>query len=99
MSEIPAIDSFRGVGEVICESYSVSQRQRFYDACKLTMEGYRTAQQLRVGGRIPTWEEYSKYREGSFELAIESNIPEDVMRCEVRRCDIFRRRLCLSHGL
>lgn len=88
-SDIPAIDSFRGTGEVMRESYSLSQRQSFYDMCKLTMEGYRTEQQLRVAGQIPTWEEYWTYREGSscmgmcvamIEFAIESNIPEGIMQ-------------------
>jgi hypothetical protein len=94
-SAIPAIESFRGIGEVMRERCSLSQRQSFHDMCILTMEGYRTEQQLRVAGQIPTWEEYWTYREGSscmsmcvamIEFAIESNIPEDIMQSlEIRQ--------------
>jgi len=45
-STIAAIDS------------TLSQRWKFYDACKMTMEGYRTEQRLKVLGRLPTWDEY-----------------------------------------
>ena len=53
-SSIPAINSFRAIGEVLCENYSVTQRRVFYDVCRLTMDGYRTEQQIRVDGQVPT---------------------------------------------
>ena len=90
-STIAAIDSFRHIGEKLCEKYTVVQRWRFYDACKMTMEGYRTEQQLRVAGQLPTWDEYFSYREGSscismcvamIELAINSHIPTEILQSE-----------------
>lgn len=94
-STIPAINSFRGIGQVMCQKYTLSQRQAFYTACKLTMDGYRTEQQIRVAGRIPCWDDYWTYREGSscinmcvglIEFAIGSNIPEEIMKSkEIRQ--------------
>ena len=84
----PAIASFQGIGIVMVERYSVAQRQRFYDACKVTMDGYRTEQRLRIAERMPSWEEYWGYREGSscirmciamVELEIGSELPEEAM--------------------
>lgn len=88
-SAVAAIDSFRSVGETMCQNYSLVQRQTFYNACKLTMDGYRTEQQIRVSGQMPTWDEYWSYREGSscismcvamIEYAMESDIPESIIR-------------------
>lgn len=87
-STVPAIDCFRGIGEVLCKKYTLHQRSKFYDTCKFTMDGYRTEQQLRVQGKIPTWEEYSEYRAGTscmamnvalIELSIETHIPSDIL--------------------
>jgi len=41
-STIAAIDSFRYLGEILCEKYTLAQRWKFYDSCKMTMDGYRT---------------------------------------------------------
>lgn len=90
-SSVPAIDSFRLIGQILCEKYSLAQRRKFFEACRLTMEGYRTEQRLRVSGRISSWEEYWTYREGSscmsmnvamIELAIGSHLPEEVLDSE-----------------
>ena len=90
-STIPAIDSFAGIGEALCRKYTVSQRQAFYDAYVLTMNGYRTEQQLRIAEKLPSWEEYWTYREGSscirmcvamIEFAIGSNIPDHIMESQ-----------------
>ena len=87
----PAIESFSEIGKVMCEQYSLAQRQRFYDACKVTMDGYRTEQRLRIAERVPSWEEYWGYREGSscigmcvamVELEIGSELPEEVLASE-----------------
>ena len=88
-STIPAINSFAGIGEALCRKYTLSQRQAFYDSYVLTMNGYRTEQQLRIAGRLPLWDEYWTYREGSscirmcvaiIELSIGSNIVEHIMK-------------------
>jgi hypothetical protein len=90
-STIAAIDSFRHLGEKLCDKYTLVQREKFYDACKMTMNGYRTEQQLRVSGPIPTWDEYWSYREGSscismcvamIELAIDSHIPTEILQSQ-----------------
>lgn len=90
-SQVAAIDSFRHIGETLCLKYSLSQRRRFYESCKMTMDGYRTEQQLRVSGRLPTWDEYLEYREGSscismcvamIELAIGSHLPDEILESE-----------------
>ena len=90
-STIAAIDSFRHLGETLCDKYTLVQREKFYGACKMTMDGYRTEQRLRVSGRIPTWDEYWSYREGSscmsmcvamIELAIDSHIPTEILQSQ-----------------
>ena len=87
-SDHPAIDSFRGTGEALCRRYTRVQRQKFYDACSVTMEGYRTEQRMRMAGHVPTVEEYWGYRDGAccmhmcialIELGIGSSIPADVL--------------------
>ena len=87
-SDHPAIDSFRGTGEALCRRYTRVQRQKFYDACSVTMEGYRTEQRMRMAGNVPTVEEYWAYRDGAccmhmcialIELGIGSSIPADVL--------------------
>lgn len=90
-SEMAAIDSFRHIGEILCEKYTLAQRQGFYDSCKMTTYGYRTEQRLRVAGRLPTREEYWSYREGSscismcvamIELAINSHLPAYILQSQ-----------------
>lgn len=90
-SKLAAVDSFRHIGETLCLKYSLSQRRRFYESCKMTMDGYRTEQQLRVSGRLPTWDEYWVYREESscismciamIELAIDSHLPDEILESE-----------------
>ena len=90
-SGIAAIDSFRDIGRILCEKYTIPQREMFWNACKSTMDGYRTEQQLRIAGRIPTWDEYQSYREGSscmsmciamIEYAMELDIPKDTTQSQ-----------------
>lgn len=87
-TDTAAIDTFRGIGEELCRRYTLAQRQRFYDACKLTMDGYRTEQRLRLTKRLPTVEEYMNYREGSscismcvamIELQIDAELPAEII--------------------
>ena len=87
-SSIAAVNSFRTIGTVLCKNYTLTQRRRFYDAYRLTMDGYRTEQQIRVDGRIPQWDEYWTYREGSscirmcvalVEFSMELTIPASIM--------------------
>ena len=88
VSDIEAVNSFAGIGEALCRKYTLSQRLAFYQAYTLTMAGYRTEQELRIAGRVPTWDEYWTYREGSscirmcvamIEFATESRNSENVM--------------------
>jgi hypothetical protein len=90
-SEVAALDSFRHIGETLCFKYSLLQRQRFYESCKMTMDGYRTEQRPRVSGRLPTWDESWVYREGSscismcvamIKLAIDSHLPDKILKSE-----------------
>lgn len=58
-------ESFGRIGEALCEKYSVGQREMFLEEAKLTLDGYRFEQQLRLRGQIPSFAEYWAYREGS----------------------------------
>ena len=87
-SDHPAIDSFRGTGAALCRRYTTVQRQKFYDACAVTMEGYRVEQRMRMAGEVPTVEEYWAYRDGAccmhmcvalIELGIGSSLPASVL--------------------
>lgn len=58
-------ESFGRIGEALCEQYSVGQREMFLEEAKLTLDGYRFEQQLRLRGQLPSFAEYWAYREGS----------------------------------
>jgi Terpene synthase family 2, C-terminal metal binding len=90
-STIAAIDSFRHIVEILCEKYALAQRWKFYDSCRMTMNGYRTEQRLRVEDRLPTWDEYWLYRESSscismcvvmIQLAIKSHLPTEILQSQ-----------------
>lgn len=90
-SDIAAIDSFHFLGDILRKKYTLAQRWKFYECCKLTMDGYRTEQRLRVEGQLPTWDEYWLYREGSscismcvamVELAIDSHLPTEILQSQ-----------------
>ena len=90
-SRIEAINSFAGIGFVLCQEYTLSQRKRFFESCKMTMDGYRTEQQLRMNGQLPSWDEYATYREGSscismcvamVELAVDIALPDEMIDSE-----------------
>jgi hypothetical protein len=49
----------------ITDNAMSEQRKMFRDEAKLTMDMYQVEQQLRLNERIPPFEEYWNYREGS----------------------------------
>ena len=87
-STIEAVSSFAPIARVLCRSYTYQQRLRVYTSCKLTIDGYRTEQQLRLSGHPPTWSQYYAYREGSscismcvamIELASNLHLPDYIV--------------------
>ncbi|KAL1306968.1 hypothetical protein AAFC00_005603 [Neodothiora populina] len=102
----PTAESFRRIGSALCRSYSYEKRVMFLDEARLTLDGYRSEQQLRLIGTIPSFEEYWDYREGSsccrqvvamIEFANELRIPIHIIESPDMRS--LWKETCLVHWI
>lgn len=66
----PIVSSFQEIGDALCVAYSEEQRQRFYTEIVYFMRMSRIEQNIRLAGRLPSLEEYWKFRMGTSAVAI-----------------------------